>query len=161
MEKGRMGILAQIHSEFDQVAKYCLTLVRSTTNPVKIDSKDLRGIHRLDYMSLPTIGKLLQKWEVQAHYDLFGSNCQTLVGDVRNRIIKASNGLELHLPGTNERARIDDERKLIPYFKNRFPGWTSKKLVRVPEVQIQYAIGIQHGGERVEVFAASDATQET
>ena len=83
---------------------------------------------------------------------------------VQNRIIKASNGLEMHLPGTNEKVSISDPKKLVTYFKNRFPRWKKNELVQVPELQIQFAVTLAQKEKDKEkpiaVQGASDAAVE-
>ena len=98
IEKDLTGILAQMHTEFDHVAKYRLSQAR--LDPEEITCNDLTGIHRLEYVNLPAIGNLLSNWEVQDIYNLWKSNCQTLARNVAKRMIDASNGFTLHLPGT-------------------------------------------------------------
>ena len=163
LDKGRDGVLAQIHTNFGQVANYRLGKARS--DPEEVKSK---GTYPLEYKTCPPVsdvlGKLtgdLDKWELMRHYDLWGSNCQTMARQVREGILKASSGMELHLPGTNERASIVDHNKLIPYFENRFPDWKNGNLVRVPELQIQYAIGVQREGKLVDIYGTSSVVDES
>ena len=128
-------------------------------NPVELDSKDLTGINRLEYINLPVIGNLLKKWDIMPSYDLFGTNCQTLTADVQQRLINASNAVYLHLPGTNEKASVNDRKKILDYIKSRFPNWMKKKLVRIPELQVPYAIKIKQDEKQLPAFATSDAIE--
>ena len=140
-DKGQDGVLVQMHSDKDKVALERMGEER--VDPEEMESNDLTGIRRLEYVDLPVIGQLLQKWEMQAVYDLWKSNCQTMVRYIVDKVLEASNGVRLHLPGRRGRVSISDGPTLLSYFNNQFPGWERKELVRVPEQQIQYAIGIK------------------
>ena len=153
-EKDQKGVSIQLHDEFDYVAKCHLGIARD--NPVEINSRRLSGIHRLECVDLPAIVNLLHELELTPRFDLYGSNCQTLARVVKEKILKASNGVELHLPGTDAKASINDFTTLIPYFETRYPGWKRKRLVRVPEIHAQFALGVARRDKYGGVKSAND-----
>ena len=125
-------------------------------NPEEIDSIELSSINRLEYICLPKIAEILEKWEIMPIYNLLNSNCQTHTRNMVDRILKASNANQIHLPGTNIRVSIGDKKKLHHYVEKRFPNWTKKQLVLIPEVQTQYAIKLARDEIEIPAFSASD-----
>lgn len=97
-----------MHNDVNQVKDFRLGERRD--NPKEIDSKDLSGINRLEYVALPEIENLLREWEIWPAYSLQKSNCQTFSRDLLEHLAKASNAVLLHLPGTNEKISINSDQ---------------------------------------------------